>query len=164
MKAATHSERPPRLLRANENCWWSPLQKEDALLALQSLGASRSRDNCLLVAGSDVFCPALTFEAAPSHKGTQIRVETRMVGFGRDFGRAVQVGLTAFAALVLLQVVLGSHVSRRLWLCATVLLGWATCMGVFSAAHALLARLGRDAGALDRAKSRARSALFARGA
>lgn len=164
MTAASESERPPRLLPASKNRWWSPLQKEDALAALQSLGASRSHDNCLLMAGQDVFCPALAFAAEPSQKGTLIRVETRMVGFGRDFGRAVQIGLSIFAALVLFEVVLSSEGSQRLWLGATVLLGWATCMTLFSLAQALLARLGRDVQALDRARARARNALFARGA
>jgi hypothetical protein len=37
-------------------------------------------------------------------------------------------------------------------------------MALFSAANALLAKLGRDVQALDRTRARARSALFARGA
>jgi hypothetical protein len=93
-----------------------------------------------------------------------IRVETRMVGFGRDFGRAVQLGLTAFAAVVLVEVVLNSPSESRAWFATTVLLGWGTCMALFSAANALLAKLGRDVQALDRTRARARSALFARGA
>ena len=162
MTAATHSERPPQLLPTSSNSWWSPLPQEDALSTLQALGASRSRNVCLLTAKSDVFCPALAFEAVASQKGTLIRVETRMVGFGRDFGRAVQLGLSAFAMLVLLQVVFTADPCRVLRLGTIVALGWSMCMALFALAHALMAKLGRDMDALDRARAKARSALFAR--
>lgn len=164
MTAVTHSDRPPRILSRSSNCWWSPLLQEDALATLERLGAFRSGNTCLLSAGSDAFCPALAFEARASQKGTLVRVGTRTVGFGNDFGRAVQFGLSAFGVLVIAQVALSTEGRQFAWLSITVLLGWATCMALFSAARVLLDRLGRDVQALDRARSRAKSALFARNA
>jgi hypothetical protein len=135
---------------------------EDALAALEALGAERSGDTYVLAPGQDAFCQALCFDAATARGGTLVLVGTRPVGFARDFVTAVHIGLGAFAALVFAHVALTTSGAQFLRLSVAVLLGWAVFMGSFAGARAVLAALGHDATAIQRARSAARRALFAR--
>jgi hypothetical protein len=169
MTVLEHLERQvaPPLARETTPVWWSPLSHVEVEQALEKLGASRLGSDTrsarfAFELADDPFAQSLVVEPEPCEHGSVLRLRALQLGFGRDFKRVVQVGLTLFAALVALSA--AANLTGHTLITALVAVGfvWALVMGLYAALRALTHVFVENRRAYDRTWSKVRIALFAR--